>query len=345
MRASSTNTALRIVGQKAAKQDTSKPLQLMQRQRTVNQQVVAWMTRHDMHRTLTVDACAGIEGSLWAVHERGGRWIGNEIAEGDVSLLEGTVRGIQNSRISVIHEDAHHLSLDDKMADFYLFVFALAHLRTFDALKEASRIIKDEGRIAICCPGPTYWIMDIMISVALTQHGISPGTPVDQVLRSRPNLTKNITNFAANVLAPVGMTPWEYAQFILKTNFGVRSFDEFIGALERSAGGFKKGAKDWWYSQRCRLDVMYWDNLLACIKKLKLVPVRMGVMPLAEVSRSKGELDWVVGRIFDCEIAPENLYRSELEQMFSRSEIRGLTDGVAARKMVYGRTLLLKKAG
>lgn len=311
------------------------PVVLQKRQREINQRLVTWMAGgKSLAGTLTVDACAGPEGSLWAVNNLKGRWIGNEISNADYAILEDNVLNLHTQKARTIKNDAHRLALDKESVDYFLFVLALNHLRVNDAIKEASRTLKGDGRLVIADSGPTFWIMDLVIYCALEKNSF--GAPrrrqteaARQLLGSRRRLCSNVGIFCGEVLGKAEIDLAEYSRYLLKNNFGRPVWDDYCEEIGRSLRAKQFDRQIWWRDQRRRLDAFYWDNLLASLAGNGFSLSRLGIMPSFEIGDKKTEKRWEVGTIIDCEIDRQNLYQTGAGKVIS---------GQSAQKKVAGQT-------
>lgn len=336
-------TASCIVRYKSSRMDVNNSIEVLKRTRAINENLVAWMTNKSLRGTLTVDVCAGIEGSLMAVYSRKGNWLGNEISEGDFALLNDTIKALGRKNVRAINGDAHCLSsLCQKGADFYLFVMALNHLRVYDAILEANRILKNNGRIVIGDPGPTYWICDLVIYIALEQ--ISRNPIASDILESKEKLGANVQEFDKIVLSAENMTRVQYAEFILDTLFGINDIKIYKKRIKKSlsANGITTGK--WWNKQRKILDMFFWHNLFDSLNRSEFEITRQGVMPIAELpSRGRKGNEWSVGNIQDCEVDVNNCYREEVYRIISPDIRQDLCRGQKPRNMLHLRTIMARK--
>lgn len=322
------------------------PAILQKRQREVNEKVVGWMSGgKSLAGTLTVDACAGPEGSLWAIHHRKGEWIGIEVSEADFALLKDNVDNLQSQKFQAIKGDAHQLALDSQSADYYLFVLALNHLRVKEAMKEAVRIINRTGRLVIADTGPTFWLIDVVLYCALSQIAKGPAKSkeakcAEQLLNSRHRLRSNIDYFCDRVLNSSAIGLLEYGKYLLTQNFGRRKTEEYFQEIAKTLKPGQINQRNWWHERGRALDADYWDNLIRALNHDGLALTRMGVMAAVEIKTKSGEKKWEVGEVNDCEIDVANLYQSQARKLIARQ--RPATAGESTGKRLFIRCLLAR---
>lgn len=260
--------------QKRQRSDVGKyNIALKLRQDVVNERVIDWTIGKEISsQSCTLDACAGPGGSFQAVTRRGGQWVGNEIAV-------DTARYLQSIGATVHIGSAEKLEFNDATFNSVVFIFAMNNIQaTGSVMKEACRVLKPNGSVVICDPGPTKWIANLVLYGAW-KGGKVPEKLYDTISHNS-SFKNNIPDFYEKY-CPVD--PREYASKILEGLFDL-DLDAVTTILEKVHAYIITNYPDDFSPKRLErvwsevLNAAYWGVILNHAQQYGFLTEKVGVL-------------------------------------------------------------------
>jgi ubiquinone/menaquinone biosynthesis C-methylase UbiE len=250
---------------------------LLARQRLVNARVVGFACRHIPKGGTVVDTCAGPEGSLlpWVVLGEG-KWIGNDLSVKFAETLK------QSLADNVVLSDFSRSPFRKEIADGVFMIFALNNIdRTEAPLSEANRVLKKDGILVVADPGPSNWLIKILLAGAACEDIQIP-------------LGLKIKEKVHGHFATKAYTLDEYMKFYVVNKLGL-SMEEFLKALRDID---TENPSKFEFEATRLVKTRYFENLIVTAQNNGLGLINQGIMAMAKTAEGK---DWLVSGVIPVE--------------------------------------------
>lgn len=245
---------------------------LLARQRLVNARVVNFSSRYIPRGGLVIDTCAGPEGSILPAALKGYRWVGNDLSVKFAQTLKESLAE------EVVLSDFSRSPFKGEIADGIFMTFALNNIdRTVAPLSEANRVLKKGGILVVADPGPSTWVVKILLSVAADMES---GIPIGPKAREK----------VENHFATKDYTKDDYVNFYVVNKLGL-TMDEFLNALR---GIDSKDTKLFEFEAARKVKTRYFENLISTAEDNGLLLVDQGIMAMAKTDEKQ---DWKVSDV------------------------------------------------
>jgi ubiquinone/menaquinone biosynthesis C-methylase UbiE len=264
---------------------------LGERQRGVNENVLAFADRKIPDSAKVLDICCGPQGSSLASQNRGYYWVGLDAAPWFAHQMP-----VEHSNANVVISDMEHTPFSNNTFDAALMVFALNNASNpSSVLAEAARVTKPGGHVISAEPGPSLG------TVRNVLYSVLRGNLMTERLFFRKPYQYDVPNYFKD-------KPFEaddFAENFIENSLGMESRTH----LKRSAQDLaseKLHPKKFEYRLYQMILERYFDNVLnlAANNGLILENAGIGCTALAEQNR------WLVTPIVDI---PTDKWQEELK--------------------------------